>query len=361
MFLISAALGAHAGSVGYDFRFDRLSKDYDKDTNAAGTNDFSKMFFHRARIDFKGSAEEGLDYRVRFRFDQTTAGVNERDKVSSFVDFAFVTHKFNENMALTLGKFMSEIGGYEAAFIADRYAESALWKSNSAPSLAAINHWLYSGVKLEFFTGEQTFALHLANQEPSDVSTTVPPATTASFSQNANMTGLVWKGTIAEMWKTSWAYHTVGTTGAQGATGTEKGNKSFITLGNRFAFDAFMVDFDYMINSSKDSSDAAFAGKGATANLSGFTLAAAYKMESLTPKFEYSSATYKNKASESATENDTKFTNTALALEYMPGPKGLRYHVAYGMRDTKLTGAANTIKETDIIMGARFTGDFLKN
>lgn len=362
MVVVSAGIAAHAGSASYDFRFDMHSKDFDKDTNTAGTNDWSKMYLNRARLDFKGAAEEGLDFRLRFRFDRNNAAPTIRDGLSSFVDFAYLTHKLGENMALTLGKFGSDIGGFEAASTADRYELSGAYGATTTPRLSAATYLYYTGLKFEYMMGDHNFAVHLANQEPNDVGST-NPATTTSFSQNSNMTGLVWKGTIAEMWKTIWAYHTVGTNSFGGAANTDKGSMTFISLGNRFNVDAFMIDFDYLMNSYKDSSSdaVAFPGKGATGNMTGMILALAYKMDSLTPKLEYSTSNYKNKASDTAAESDTKYGTTTLALEYAPGPKGFRYHAAYGMRDTSVAGVANATKETDIILGARLTGDFLKN
>lgn len=360
MAVMLCGFNAFAGSVSYDFRFDNYSRDYDQETNTRGTPDSITLELSRARLDFKGKADEVLEYRLRFRFDKATDPINKRDKVSPFVDLAYLTHNVSEVLQVTMGKFGSDIGGFEAASSADRYALSANWSSANTPTMSATIFLYYTGAKLEYKMGESLLGFHIANQEPVD--NTVG----GKIQQNSTLTALVWKGQLTDYWKTQWSYHTVAVApyGLPAAAPTlvyDKGSLSFLSLGNRFSAEGFVFDLDYLLNNYKDSSEAAnFSGAGASNNMSTVVLALAYSTGALTPKFEYSSSASKLKASATANESETTIDSTGLAFEYRPaGTNGFRYHTAYATKSAKV--GTSSEKTTELLLGARFTGDFLKN
>ena len=355
-----------AGSAAYDFRFESLSRDFDNDTNTAGVPDGWKMYFNRIRIDFKGDLNEMISYRLRFRFDKTFGASNERDKVGEWVDFAYVTHKMSDMFALTVGKYGTDIGGYEAAMSADRYAMSGIF-GNPGSSAGYLVHskWAYvSGVKGAFTFGDHEVAIHAGNQEPVD--TTVSANSVTHNGQNKGLMGLTFKGKVA-MWSPMFNYHSVDTkpgwNPAAGSTASsvDKGKLTFMGLGNKFDLGDTNIYFDYTMASYKDDSASTFTAAGSTDAYTGMALNVTHKMGMLMPFLEYTSTERKFKTSSAGTETKWNLGTMSLGTHYNVDAK-FRYHVAYTMNNAKSDTTGSTeAKWNELILGARLTGDFLKN
>lgn len=355
--LVFATATSHA-AISYDFRFDMQSKDYDEDTNKAGTEDFMRFYIQRGRLDFQGKLNDDVSYRLRLRFNQPAAGkvdpvtnqpsVNERDSLGSWVDHASVTQKVYEFGFITLGKFASDIGGYEGAAIADRYAVSSAYGRNTAAGLTASEDFqFYTGMKIGAAAMDHDVALHIANAEPAD------HQVGGKFSQNKPALGLVWKSNFGDgVYLPLFAYHQF-----PGAPGTAKNGKvTFLSLGNRFQIDDLQLDLDVLKNDYKDDTPGAKIANTTLATSAGF------KLGSLTPKLQYTQGNIAATALSGGPETKTRQTSIGLALEFVPDLKDrFRYHVAYVNTEVAVEGAAKSEKVAELVLGARLLGDFLKN
>lgn len=356
--LLFAGLSPARAAIFYDFRFDMQSKDYDETTNRAGTEDYLRFYLQRGRLDFQGKLNDDVTYRLRLRFNQPAAGkvdaatgqptVNERDSLGTWIDHASVSQKIYEFGSLTLGKFASEIGGYEGAAAADRYIYSAAYAANTAAGLTASEDFqFYTGVKLSVSAMDHDVAIHCANAEPSD------HRVGGKFSQNKPSLGLVWKANFSDgVYLPLFAYHEI-----PGAPGTATNGKlTFLSLGNRFQLDDLQLDLDVLRNSYRDDAPGA---RTTNATLTG---GVAYKLGSLTPKIQWNQSTITALAASGGAETKARQTSTALALEYVPDLKDrFRYHAALAATTVAVEGAASNEKISELILGARLVGDFLKN
>ncbi len=342
----------------YDFRFDMQSRDYDEETNKAGTEDFMRFYIQRGRLDFQGKQNDDVSYRLRLRFNQPAAGkvdagtsqptVNERDSLGAWIDHASVTQKIYEFGFLTLGKFASDIGGYEGAAVADRYVLSSTYaRSTTAGLTGSEDFQFYTGLKVGAAFMDHEVSLHIANAEPVD------HTVGGKFSQNKPALGIVWKGNFADgVYLPLFAYHQL-----PGAPGSTTGGKlSFLSLGNRLQLDDLLIDVDFLKNDYRDDLPGAQTVNSAIVTSFGF------KLGSLTPKLQVNQGNIEARAAAGATDTKTKRTSTALAVEFVPDLKDrFRYHAAIARTELEVVGAAKTEKISELILGARLLGDFLKN
>lgn len=357
-FVLLTILPHSHAAITYDFRFDLQSKDYDEDTNKAGTEDFMRFHLERGRLDFQGKLNDDVSYRLRLRFNQPAAGkvdaatnqptANERDQLGTWVDHASVTQKIYEFGTITLGKFASDIGGYEGAAAADRYIFSAAYAPNTAAGITASEDFqFYTGVKIGAAAMDHDVALHFANAEPTD------HKVGGKFAQNKPSVGLVWKGNFMDgVFLPLYAYHQV--PGAPGAA--TNGKLAFLSLGNRFQLDDLQVDFDLLRNTYQDDTP------GARITNQGIASSFGYKLGSLTPKLQLDQTNIASVTATGGAETRTKQTSTALAVEFVPDLKDrFRYHAAIASTTIAVDGAAKSQKISELILGARLLGDFLKN
>ncbi len=173
---------AMAGSISYDFRFDNKSTTWNDDAAALGNPtgatpttatvaSNNRFELKTGRVDFKGKLSDQLEYRLRWRFDrtQTVAGA---DAIGAHVDLASITHHAAENVGVTVGKYATEVGGWEGQAPGDYYVLSETYsgfgKTNlgiatGSPTLTNASALYLSGVRVDYGMGDHSLALQLGN------------------------------------------------------------------------------------------------------------------------------------------------------------------------------------------------------
>jgi hypothetical protein len=348
-----------AGSITYDFRFDSNSTSYNQDFKDLGYDDFSKFYVQTGRLDFKGKLNQELSYRLRWRFDKpavasssTTTGTpsnNKRDSLNSSVDFASITHQFAEVVSVTFGKFASEMGGTEGQTpTADMYITSGAFADNfyvdtgRAARLMPVDLY-YAGAKLTLAMSEQELSLHLANNR-SDFENAGK-----KLAQNKGYVGLVYKGSwLEKMFKPTASFHTV-------SGQDDKTKRSYLAIGAQFDVQPWMLGVDFLANELTDTADK-------KDKITAAVISASYSFENLKPSLKYASSTLQDNSG--ASELKDAETALALSLEYKPFvDTNFRYHIAYTdylVKPDSSRVANNSIKRSEIILGLRMQGDFLK-
>lgn len=373
------ATSAQAGSLSADFRLDYNSTSYNDDAMTASSSLLgnSGMRFQTGRIDYKGQLNEDVSYRMRLRFDKDKSTVNKRDKVDSNIDFAYVSHKFNDMFTLTLGKMATGMGGFEGNtagpelyLTSSNYAGTALLGgtkvSTTTGSLKSI--LLYStGAQAEFkFAEGQVLQLQAFNEEgavgmgfTNTAATNGDDAsgTGAGYAQQDNLLGLIYRGGFMEKTLNVIAsYHTE-------QIGAKDNSASFAALGLEYKMDALTAQLDYNMNQFQ------VAGTTVTPkqSLSTASLTLKYKMDNWTPIIKAAMATEKYDAGSITTtspEISNSYTDVGAALEYAPNKDQMfRYHIAYNSRSMKpdsVVAANNTRSLQEVIVGTRIMADFLK-
>jgi hypothetical protein len=112
--LIFACSAALAGKINLDARTEMES--YSTNDKLAKPA-YTVFKVSRLKIDFQGALGELNTYR--FRFDplktwESPSLANKRSGTGPDVDFAFLTHKLNDEWNLSMGKIMTGMGGAEA-------------------------------------------------------------------------------------------------------------------------------------------------------------------------------------------------------------------------------------------------------
>jgi len=336
-----------AGSISYDFRGDSNSTDYN---DAAGKPDFSKFYFKTGRIDFKGKLNDSVGYQVRWAYTKDIA-TTRRDSAGSAIELAYITHKMSDMFTLSLGKFNTEIGGFEAATAGpDLYLTSGIYNHTSAVALVgkneSTNGLLYNtGLKAAFSFEDQTVSLIATNNISDAVSGT-------DLNQNRGLLGLAWKGAFMEKaLGVMVSYHQVSPQTTATTTYNAKDLHTFISGGVKWDSDPYVVSLEYLTTSFKDDA------LSQTDTLNSIVAKLVYKMGMFSPRLELTSSEEKKEIGGTATN---KYSGVGAVLEYKPTEDNFRYHVAYAMYADKIDGSTSDKTRQEIVIGARMLGDFLK-
>lgn len=365
--VLSATTGAYAAnSLEYDFRGDMQSYDYNTAANKPG---YTRFYLKTGRLQYKGSVNDRFSYVLRLGFYKpsadavtgggTTPANSKRDSLNSSVEYAYITDKMSDMFALTLGKFNTEIGGFEGAtssadlyLTSPYYNHAAVNSANTGNTLSGSNYGINEGGQrnLLYMTGVKgtlTFAetQNLMLVAVNNISDSADAA--GNFNQDRGMMGVIWKGGFLEKTLTGLlSYHEVS---PQGAT-ADKGNKhTFASAGVKYDSD-WIGSLEYSTTTYKD---------GATSNkdmVSAGVVKLGYKLEQWTPRLEFYTAEEKTEIAASATN---KFTGYGAVVEYKPTAENVRYHVAY-MSITAKPETGDDQTRSEIVVGARLLGDFLK-
>ncbi|GIL17129.1 MAG: hypothetical protein BroJett040_08800 [Oligoflexia bacterium] len=355
--LLTAALAtltfatANAGSINLELRADMLSSDFNTD---AGNADYYKFYLQTGRVDFKGSLMEGLDYRLRWRFNSAPSA--DMGSVSTN-DFAYVSHKMNDMFKFTFGKQGTGIGGFEGNTAgSDLYFTSFFYGGSTANlGVAASSRYrgyasmIYAtGVKADVTSGDHGLSLGAYNNDGSQ------------SPQNKGMFGAFYSGAFMDkalkVTAGQLSVPSSNTTGTAGYTADDK--STYTNVGVGYTMGSMDILFDYNMHQQKFKS----SGNDVTYDLTGPVLLVKYGMGNWTPQFKYAMAAETVKVQGSADQKNT-FTDMGLAAEYKPETdKNFRYHFAYNNRAAKYdsTVATTSPAETQIIAGMKIYADFLK-
>lgn len=351
--LVLSATAQGANTLEFDFRGDWQSLDYNE---AAALPDYTRFYLKTGRLQYKGSVNDRFSYVLRLGFYKPAAdagGANaKRDSLNSSVEYAYVTDKMSDMFSLSLGRLNTDIGGFEGAtsgaelyMVSPYYAGYGLTGSNVGINESGVANMLYmTGAKGTFtFAETQNVALVVVNNgvvEPVDAG--------GNFNQNRGLVGLTWKGGFMDKALTGLlSYHEVS---PQTPTGNNKDKHNYVTAGMKYEDPTWVGYLEYSTTTYKDGAsglkDEVFAG------IAKF----GYKMEQWTPRLEL--FTSEEKRGITVTETN-KFMGYGAVLEYKPTPENFRYHLAYNSITTKPATGDDKIR-TEIVLGARLLGDFLK-
>ncbi len=281
---------------------------------------------------------------------QASAGGN-RSGLNNGVKAAYVTHMPAENVGLTLGKFFSDIGGWEGQpSSADMYITSQY--QGMAPD--------YNGVKLAWSNDMMSVALHYAHKDDS-------PA--GQYENTGALAGLVYTGWFMEKALGVMASYHAGKVDEKVAVGVPASEKditeNFATVGVKYDAQPVVVSLDVNMYALENAIMGSYVADASKTALTSLVLGAGYNLGNLTPKLQVSSEVADYKPSEATALNPnvkTTTTKIGLALEYKPvAESDFRYHVAYTTANAKtdISGSEAQI-ENHFIIGARFSADVLK-
>ena len=343
---------AQAGSVNLDFRADYNSTTYNDEAKAVNTalENSARFYLKTGRIDYKGTLNEEVSYRARLAFTKN-ATVASKDATQTAVELAYMTQKFNDTFSLSLGKFNSEIGGFETAtsgadlyLTSENYTRSTLARAGSTTTTNLAVLYM-TGAKATFsFAGQDIHVIATDNLTDATNTATGPSV------QNRGLLGISWRGNFLD--KTIGVvanYYEASPQSTPTTTIAGDSKQSFITAGVKYELSPVMAYVEYHLSTFKD---------GATDDedkLSSIVAKFAYTgWEQWIPRVEFFSSEDKRVAT------TDKYMGYGLVLEYIPKKADtFRYHVAANMIDEDREGSDNLTK-TEFIVGTRLMADFLK-
>ncbi len=354
--LTLASTAAVAGSLNLELRADYQGTSYN-DAAKAGTTglgqDNYKFFIPIGRLDAQGKLGSALDYRLRWRFSKpavatSTPANNQNDSLNDSVDFAYVSHKPMDILAVTIGKFASQVGGIEGSTSGSDLFVVSPGNGGGLVNASLAGKAYYTGAKFETTMGDHKVGLHFANAA-ADVTNN-----NNKFAQTSGYTGLVYTGSFADgMVKPTVSYHTA-TNSASSALITEKNVGTYIAAGAMVTTGNVQVDLD--LNSNTYTNGTIATNKDA---LTDIVLNVGYKMDNIKPSLKYYTATETIK---DATE--VKYTHTGMSavVEFKPKmDENFRYHVAYNQVNKKAdTAGYQDQTRTEVVAGVKIFADILK-
>jgi hypothetical protein len=364
--LVTTALGASAlaaGTISMDGRADYEANTFN---DAANRNNNTRFNIQTLRVDAKGNLDEATQFRLRYRFNNPTSGINagtsargynQRDSVNRNLDFAYVQRKFMDNLSLQVGKFNTDIGGIEGMTSGpDLYFTSQAYQEQ--------NEFRYAtGAKLMFnFAENHEIDLMSTNQEV-DVVDANPAGAGTSFGQNHETYGVVYKGSFMDKtlqpvlsWHNDKTQPTTASNplGGLNAATPRDVDANYYAAGLKWDFAPVFVEADYLYDTFKD-----LRQVGDTDKTTSIVATVGGRMDNWVGKLKYEHSEAEAFTAP-GTSGKTKYDGYQAAVEYLPtNDKTFRYHVAYVSRDTKPeTGDTQTTQT--VFVGTRILADFLK-
>ncbi len=343
---------SNAGTLNLDLRSDYQSENYNQGAKTAtGVSDNNKFYIQTGRLDYQGKYSEQISYRARIRFAGKDQGaMSKRDSTNATLDLAYVTDQFSENTSLTVGKFGSDVGGFEGTTNgADLYLASEAYTGTTY--LGGVNtgysdHLYYTGAKVTQLMGDHEFALHAANLPSDNMSG-------GKLAQNTNFIGGVYKGTLYEKnLGFMLSHHSARSTVTGVVTMDTKTELS--AAGVQYKLEDFVIQFSYGLNSYRTTSD----------NVNTVGSAAAivrYSTQSWLPFVKVVSSTEAIKTLASEVRN--KYLSYAIGTEYRHQAEDkFRYHALMQNRTMSPDSAVSPDSRnlTQVIVGIRIMADILK-
>lgn len=326
-----------AGKLSLDARTDFESYS----TNATlGKPAYSVFKINRLKIDFQGKLGEANSFRTRIdplKVDKATSK-GTRDGVSSYVDFAFITHNLNEEWNISMGKIITGMGGVEAM----NNPGDVYLRSVTGNDAAAI-YWPV-GMQVQGTMGDHKLNINVAN-------VTEDVTTGTNLSSTSHLYGFAYTGKLMEgMLIPNISYHTESFKNSTAV----KIDRTYLAVGGKVLVSDFEIELDYLNNNKKHDPQTTQL----IDNLSAVALVR-YKMETGSVHLKYENSATKT-ALTSSTDTKSTITGMTAAYEFKPvKDENWRAHVALTQKDTKPENA-DTQSEKIVYVGTRILADFLK-
>lgn len=321
-------------SLNLDFRFESDSASYNENAKKAmHKKDTNQFTMRTGRVDLKGTMNENLEFRLRWRIDKdSSTTVHKTDKFTSQIDYAYIKQHWNNHLALTVGKFDSQIGSYEGNMSSpDIYLPSQVY------SLLSSNGFLYlSGVRVSAVYDSHDGTVYVANQ-----------SNTATDAQTKMMYGLTYQVHFLEDTLSTWLGYLADE--KQGSQSDTPLKTTISSLGVRWDPSPFYMNGDYLNYAQKNISFLYGSDVWAAA-----IFEAGYSFSGIIPKFKYEVTKKK-----SGVVTDV-YEGISAGVEYKPFEKDMfRYHIMLTQLTTK-PEAGPSLREQHVLVGTRIYGDFLK-
>jgi hypothetical protein len=268
-------------------------------SDTKGEDDKStKMSLPYMRLDIKGKVKEDLSYRVKFRLNKELD--KTYDDSGKGVDYAYITHKLDDDLSIKLGKQFINIGGFESIFSSmDTYSQGSFaWNDASFYRTAVGAFYNIDGHSIN---------VQIANNDEKDSSKDMMYGAQAILSFSDGMV------------KPLLSYH------ADTA-------HSDISAGLQLNFAAITIELDHLIREHNKVG-------GVSADDVSSTLFIKYKAGKWAPQIRYTLA-----------ENDKfeRFNSYHAAIEYSPYNDGsFRYHLSYATTDNQVATGGDITKNDD--------------
>ncbi|MBC7466275.1 MAG: hypothetical protein H7256_09805 [Bdellovibrio sp.] len=356
--LLTGSMSMAAGSLYIDGRVDHKSY---SPNDAVGTPGSETFQISRLKIDYQGKLSDANSFRVRLDTLKNTTATNASGNTSAFMDLAYVAHKFTDEVSLTMGRYVSGMGGVEG-FInspADIYLRSV-----AGDETATIYQPVGAQVNLTF--GDHKVNLNFANNTEDAskaVSSTVTgnaggftaPATTTTYpTQTRSLMGVSYTAKLMDATLIPVAsYHFEDYASARG--GNSRLKNTFINAGARYLIGDFEIEADYLSN--KYDYDTQAAQVLSTISAVGLVRYKLNDVGSFHLKYE---GTDQKLATSATSDTKNKITGLTAAFEYKPAKdENWRMHLAFAQKDNK-PDSGDTRTEKIVYAGMRFYGDLLK-
>ena len=228
IFLIGLSFSAF-GSLNVDLRMDADSVSYNNTLKKNGSRDHYNMQFKTLRLEHNLKWNEDMSSRVRINLNRDPSSLVSPDGLSKqgdIIELANFRHLLNDSMTLTIGKFATDIAGWEDLTASpERYVDSR-FLSNTDKTLRFL-----TGAMLSYHFDEQNFDLQFTNN-PSDGNGNI---------QNRGVIGFVYKGVFMnKSLKPLFSMHNYSP-----QNGIDpKANFFYSTASIRFENDNFILDVD---------------------------------------------------------------------------------------------------------------------
>lgn len=346
--LILASANAFAAGATVDGRMDWVGTSYnDAAATAAGTGGSSAFQVSRLRLMFQSNLTEDIMGKVRLNLIESASTVIPESKINKYVDYAYLTQKFNPNFSASVGRVVNLIGGREAINGGGDY----YFVSQAGAQIQgrATNAQYPVGLLLTGMFEDQRLDVIAANTTAND-----SVGTTAT--QTRMMMGVSYLGSFLD--KTIMpivSYH-------QDADNENNEKRTYLNAGIKWIIaQPFELELDYLANNNSFKTWAAAASKDTTSIVGSFRWKASDYFHAIA-KVESSTDSVAAAAGANPTFNDNKITQIGLAGEYYPNTSAtnMRYHLAAVQRTMKPGAGGDDQVETRVYAGVRFVADFLK-
>lgn len=358
LFFFALSTPAFAGSLKYDFRTDWDTVDYNEAYQATGKYNSSAVLLQTARIDYQGSINEDVTYRLRGAFNnyKTNDGV---DKLAPNVDMAYMTHKMNW-VALTAGKFQTDISSNEVGQQSPEvyFKSEALKAVTEGHTVGTTTNFFYpfkyaTGIRLaaNFFETQKISVLTLNNPEGDNATTA------ATGGQSKMVYGVAYSGKFFDKALTAMlSYHTVSLGGDTSTAAADDAKLHHYVGGLRYEQPWGFVNLDYSHLVSGPVTITAVNNDG---RIDSLVAEGGYVIDRLLIRLKAEQSEVVRSPS-GASEVKQDVLGAGLAVEYRPfETQDFRYFAAYTQKWIDQSGTAEK-QEMHTIIGIRLAGDFLK-
>ena len=326
-----------AVAISIDARMDHV--DYTP-SDAVGKAAFSAFQISRLKTDFRGQLGMANNFRVRLDPTKSMQTGSLRDKVSPFIDFAYINHSFFDFLSASAGKIITGMGGIEGSINpGDVYL-----RSTTGSEIAGV-YWPV-GAQVDAIYGLHRVRLNLANNTEDVLDAS------GNVANTRNLTGATYTSSLVEgaiQPNASYHWETLSS-----SKGVDK-DIYYFALGSRFVLGKFELEADFLQDSRRNGPQA----KGDVLSNTSYIGLARYKIPyigSVHVKYE---STFQDVASSASLSSVSNIRGWTAAVEYKPeAVENWRLHVAY--TDLNIALGAGTVKdERTVYIGMRIIADVL--